>query len=73
MSNLYKRLYGLLPTTAQDVGEIIATHPDGVTVALASGAQIRVRGEGAIGERVFVQSGAVLGPAPALSGVDQEI
>lgn len=73
MSNPYKRLLGLLPSNRQDVGTVLAVHDDGVTVGLISGAQVRVRGGGAIGDAVFIQGGAVIGPAPTLSGTDQEV
>lgn len=73
MSNPFKRLLGLIPSNRQDVGEIVDTHADGVTVELSTGGLVRVMGEGTIGDRVFIQGGAVIGPAPALTGADIEI
>lgn len=73
MSNPFKRLIKLLPGTGQDVGEVIAIHDDGVTIELLTGAQARVRGVAAIGDNVFIQSGAVIGPAPSLTGTDIEV
>lgn len=73
MSNPYKRLLGLLPNPAQDVGQIIATHTDGVTVQLINGGTARVKGTGEVGTRVFIAGSTIIGPAPDLSGVDQEV
>ncbi len=71
--NPYRRLLGLIPGQPLDAGEVVATHDDGVTVQLLSGALIRARGEAQIGDRVYVRAGTIEGPAPALSGIDQEV
>lgn len=73
MSNLYKRLLGILPSEPRDKGEVIAVNPDGVTVELVTGARLRVRGEAQVGEHVFIRGRQIEGPAPALSGADQVI
>jgi len=73
MSNLYKRLLGLLPSEPRDKGQVIAVNPDGATVELVTGARIRVRGEAQVGDHVFIRGKQIEGPAPSLSGVDQTI
>jgi hypothetical protein len=71
--NLHKRWLGLIPQQPLDAGEVIATHPDGVTVELPTGVQIRVRGEATIGAHVYIRGGTIEGPAPALTGIDQDV
>lgn len=71
--NPYKRLVALLPGSPLLTGEVTAVFGDGVSVQLIGGAVIRVRGEATVGEHVYVRGGAIEGPAPALTGVDQEI
>ena len=73
MSNLYKRLLGILPNEPRDKGEVVAVHPDGATVELVTGARVRVRGEAQIGDHVFIRGSQIEGPAPALSGIDQTV
>lgn len=71
--NPYRRLLALIPGQPLDAGEVVATHADGVTVQLPTGALVRARGEAQIGEHVYLRAGAVEGPAPALTGIDQEV
>ncbi|SIQ96795.1 hypothetical protein SAMN05421829_108174 [Aromatoleum tolulyticum] len=71
--NPYKRLLALLPGAPLLTGEVVAAHADGVTIQLSDGAQLRVRGEAAVGEHVYVRAGVIEGPAPALTGVDQTV
>lgn len=71
--NPYKRLLRLIPGQPLDAGQVTAVTADGVTVQLIDGTTIRARGEATVGEHVYVRGGVVEGPAPALSGVDQEI
>lgn len=73
MSNIYKRLLGILPSEPRDKGEVIAVNPDGVTVELVTGARVRVRGSAQVGDHVFIRGRQIEGPAPALSGVDQTV
>lgn len=73
MSNLYKRLLGVLPSEPRDKGEVISVHSDGVTVELVTGARVRVRGAAQVGDHVFIRGRQIEGPAPALGGVDQTI
>lgn len=71
--NIHKRWLGLIPQQPLDAGEVIAVHNDGVTVELPTGAQLRVRGEAEVGDHVYIRAGAVEGPAPALTGIDQDV
>ncbi|GGE75998.1 hypothetical protein GCM10011533_30480 [Streptosporangium jomthongense] len=73
MSNLYKRLLGILPSEPRDKGQVIAVNPDGATVELVTGARVRVRGDAQVGDHVFIRGRQIEGPAPALSGVDQTV
>lgn len=73
MSNIYKRLLGILPSEPRDKGQVIAVNPDGATVELVTGARVRVRGEAKVGDHVFIRGQKIEGPAPALGGVDQVI
>ncbi|MBY6102291.1 hypothetical protein OZ656_05995 [Marinobacter sp. LM1] len=73
MSNLYKRLLGVLPSEPRDKGKVVAVHPDGATVELVTGARVRVRGDVQVGDHVFIRGRQIEGPAPALAGIDQTI
>jgi hypothetical protein len=67
MPNPYKALKRLLGQQPVQVGEITAIHSDGVSIQLPTGETLRARGEGTIGQTVFLRDGAVEGPAPDLS------
>ena len=72
--NLYRQLRELLPEPALTVATVAATHTDGtVTVTHPGGAQQRVRGEGTVGQNVFVRAGQVEGQAPNLDSVTIEV
>jgi hypothetical protein len=71
--NPYKRLLRLIPDQPEQIGQVIATAPDGVIVQLPTGATLRARGTAEIGDHVYIQAGAIQGPAPAWSGVEHEI
>lgn len=71
--NPYRRLLALIPGQPLDAGQVTAVGTDGVTVQLVGGGIVRVRGEATVGEHVYVRGGAIEGPAPGLTGVDQEI
>ena len=72
--NLYRQLRELLPEPALTVAAVAATHTDGtVTVTYPGGAQQRVRGEGTVGQNVFVRAGQVEGQAPNLDSVTIEV
>jgi len=71
--NLYKVFKELIPSERLDIGQIIAVHDDGVTVELPTGATMRVRGGGTVGDYVYLRGGAVSGPAPSLPVVSIEV
>lgn len=73
--NLIKRLRNLFPGAPLLIGTVTETHADGtLTVQLAGGGQLRVRGDGfEEGDRVFVRDGVIEGSAPALPVIQIEI
>lgn len=71
--NPYKRLLGVLAGAPLDAGEVVSVNGDGVTVQLVGGGLVRARGEATVGSHVYVRGGVIEGPAPALTGVDQEV
>ena len=71
--NIYNKLISMLPSTRVDVGIVLQTYQDGVLVQLQNGGYLRALGQAAVGTRVFVRGGQVLGPAPNLSGSEIEI
>lgn len=71
--NPYRRFLQLIPGQPTDKGQVIDTHPDGVTVQLLTGATVRAQGEAVIGDHVYIRAGQITGPAPALTGIDQDV
>lgn len=71
--NPYKRLQTLLAGPPLDAGEVVAVRDDGVTVQLPTGALVTARGNAQIGDHVYIRGGLIEGPAPALTGIDQEV
>ena len=71
--NIYKRFIELFPPPRTDVGIVLQTYQDGVLVELQTGGYVRVLGQAAIGTRVFVRSGQILGSAPNLVGSEIEV
>ena len=76
-TNLLKRLKALLPDDPVMTGQISAVFADGTALVALEGAAglLRVRNPLATanGVRVYVQSGAVTGPAPAMPYVLIEV
>jgi len=72
-SNPYKRLRALLPEPAVEYGIVQAVDATGAVLELPDGALVRVRGEATVGEAVFIRAGAIDGPAPVLTVVEQEV
>lgn len=76
-ANLYKRLKALLPDAPVLTGTVTVLHADGsADVAQDGGAgQLRVRNPllQPSGARVYVQGGAITGPAPDLPYVLIEV
>ncbi|TJZ73196.1 hypothetical protein [Chitiniphilus eburneus] len=70
MPNLYTEFKKLIPDAPLLVGDVITVVDGGVLVRLPGGAEIRARGEAAMGDRVFVRDGAVEGKAPTLPVVE---
>lgn len=74
MPNLWRRFQDLLPNAPLLIGTVVTRHGDGtVTVELLGGGLLRVTGEGAQGDRLFVRANEVIGPAPTLPTVEIEI
>jgi hypothetical protein len=72
--NLYRQLMDLLPSDRLDVGQVASVQADGVAVILLSGETLRVRGTATVGDYVYIQGGAIVGPAPELAdGADLEV
>ena len=71
--NLFRQFEKLLPARPLLIGTVQAASADGLMVELMSGAQVRARGEAAVGERVFVRDGAVEGPPPAMPVIYVEV
>ena len=65
-ANLFTRLQRLLPGQPLLVCAVISAGSGGSIVELPGGARIAVRGEAAVGTKVFVRGGAIEGPAPDL-------
>jgi hypothetical protein len=70
--NLYREFLRLIPGGVQDVGEVLSVETDGATVELVSGAVVKARGTATVGQWVYLEDGAILGPAPS-SQTGQEI
>lgn len=73
MSNLYRALVDLLPSRPLEVGTVTGVGDGVVTVELPGGGLRIVRGEAAVGNRVFIRDGAIEGPAPSLAFVTLEV
>jgi hypothetical protein len=68
MANPYKQLIRILPKQTIETGEIVAVVDDGVLIDLPTGARIKARGSGTVGDVVYVRDGAIEGDAPILTG-----
>ncbi len=74
MPNLWRQFEELLPDVPLLLGTVATAHANGtVTVELLDGGLLRVIGNSAEGERVFVRDGQVIGNAPDLPSVEIEI
>lgn len=75
-TDIYTRLLSLLPQQPITTAVVVQAHADGTaTVQMPGGAQARVRNPfGAVdGASVYLQDGAVVGDAPALTVVEISI
>ena len=66
MRNLDRAFLDLMPDPALQVATVVAIENSIATVALPGGGEIRVRGDAAVGTKVFVRGGVIEGPAPDL-------
>lgn len=72
-SNPYARFLALLPARPLQVGTVLSVDGTSATVGLPGGGQVRVRGQAAVGDRVFVRDGLIEGAAPALTYISAEV
>lgn len=73
MANLYAEFRRLIPDAPLLVGTVVATFVGGSTVALLGGGTLRVRGDAAVDDRVFVRDGVIESLAPDLTLVEIEV
>ena len=73
MANLFNQFKKLLPGAPVLMGGVVAKDGDLLTIEQLGGGLVRARGEGEIGDRLFVRDGAVEGKAPALPMVEIEV
>lgn len=72
-TNLWKRLKQLLPEPPLLVGTVDSVTTYGASVLLPDGSLVSVRGEGSVGQQVFIRDGLIEGLAPALTLIEIEI
>lgn len=72
-SNLYKRLRNIIPEPRLLVGTVISVSATTARVQLPDDVIVQVRGDGAIGQNVYLRDGVIEGEAPALPVVVIEI
>lgn len=73
MTNLYRQFAKLFAADPLLVGEVLATDTIGCTIELPDGSLVKARGTASVGDKVFVRSGAIEGPAPDVAVVEIEI
>lgn len=66
MPNLFLRLKELLAPGRVQIATVVYCAHGSTIVELPGAGQVRVRGEAAVGAKVFIQDGVVQGPAPDL-------
>lgn len=66
MLNLYKAFLDLIPDPALQVGTVQSVANNIVTLEMPGGALLKARGDGTVGQRVFVRGGVIEGAAPNL-------
>ncbi|MFD2299890.1 hypothetical protein QRO11_03790 [Paracidovorax citrulli] len=72
LHNPYRAFLALIPAEPLMVGEVLAAASGVATVQIIGGGQMQARGEATVGQRVFVQGGAIQGTAPSLAYVEGE-
>lgn len=66
MPNLFLQLKELLSPGRVQIATVVYCANGSTIVELPGAGRVRVRGEAAVGAKVFIQDGVVQGPAPAL-------
>ena len=64
--NPYRQFLDLMPARPLQVGTVTAVATGTATVQLPGGGVLQVRGDAAVGAKVFVRDGAIEGDAPGL-------
>ena len=72
MPNPYREFMALMPDQPLEVGEITSIAGGVALITLPGGGVLQARGEGAVGQRVFVRAGVIEGEAPTLTYVTGE-
>ena len=72
MPNAYREFMALMPDQPLEVGEITSIAGGVALITLPGGGTIQARGEGTVGQRVFVRAGVIEGEAPTLTYVTGE-
>lgn len=73
LRNPYREFFALLPARPLLVGDVVAVDGGLALVELPGGGRLRVRGQAAVGQRVFVRDNVIEGEAPALTYVESEL
>lgn len=71
-TNLFKRFLDLVPKSPLRVGVVTAIDGTSVRIEEMGGGDVTVRGEAALGERVYFRNGVIEGTAPNLPFVTVE-
>lgn len=66
MPNVYQQFRDLLPEAPLQVGTVADVTPGAITVVLPGGGVVHARGEGTVGQKVFVRAGVIEAVAPDL-------
>ncbi|MFZ6767147.1 hypothetical protein ACO0LM_08675 [Undibacterium sp. Di26W] len=67
MANIYKVFKDLIPNAPLLVGKVIVVEVGQCVITLPGGGQITARGNGVVGQSVFVMDGVIQGDAPNLT------
>ena len=72
MPNAYREFMALMPDQPLEVGEITSIAGGVALITLPGGGVLQARGDGTVGQRVFVRAGVIEGAAPTLTYVTGE-
>ncbi|MFZ6655674.1 hypothetical protein [Undibacterium sp. TJN19] len=67
MANIYKVFKDLIPNAPLLIGRVIVIEVGQCVIALPGGGQITARGNGIVGQNVFVKDSVIQGDAPNLA------